>query len=590
MRKIARRKVVAATLALFAATGAKAQNFVVDNLIYQVTDAASHEVKITGASIKYGSVSLPSGVVYNDTKYTVTSIGDNAFNDGYYQLVINARMPSQLQTIGAKAFSGCRRMTGDLVLPSTLKKIGMYAFYNCDSVSGVLTIPANVEEIGERAFANCKSLTGITYRARNVSDYSGTNLIFTSVGDYTSGILVIGKEVERVPNNMFASTTANVRSLTFEPGSVCTEIGKGAFYHSRSRNVKYPGFYPQGRLEIPASVKKIEQNAFAYNTLFSSVVIPASVDSIKEDAFRELEGVDSLYIFADCAFESKTNRYTEVLASFSDMGKATDGLHVFFGKKVKRIWENQFSKTNLRSVTFEEGSALEEISSSAFAVATLQGDITLPNTVRTIGYQAFYETAISSVNIPEGTETIGEGAFSLCNNLAKVEYCAKDAKLVSDQYYGAGAFVGSGLSVNGYALSVGRNVKIIPPCLFENGGVVESKCEEGGGANAIDFAAQGILDSIGASAFNGNTLLTGTISIPATVRSVGEGAFYGCKGISKAIIPSNVERVGNQVFYNCNALEYASYDVAHGTGVNLFPVAKNFNDTGEEERFQTMCL
>ena len=591
VRKIARRMVVAATIALFAATDAKAQNFVVDNLIYQVTDAANHEVKITGASIKYGSVSLPSGVVYNDTKYTVTSIGDNAFNDGYYQLVINAQMPSQLQAIGAKAFSGCRRMKGDLVLPQTLKKIGMYAFYNCDSVSGVLTIPANVEEIGERAFANCKSLTGITYRARNVSDYSGTNLIFTSVGDYTSGIpLVIGKEVERVPNNMFASTTANVRSLKFEPGSVCTEIGKGAFYHSRSRSVKYPGFYPQGRLEIPASVKKIERNAFACNTQFTSVVIPASVDSIKEDAFRELEGVDSLCFLADCAFESQTNRYTEVLAAFTDMGEATDGLHVFFGKKVKRIWENQFSQTNLRSVTFEEGSALEEIGSSALAVATLQGDIILPNTVRTIGYQAFYETAISSVNIPEGTETIGEGAFSLCNNLEKVEYFAKDAKLVSDQYYGAGAFVGSGLSVNGYALSVGRNVKIIPPCLFENGGAAESKREEGGGANAIDFAAQGILDSIGASAFNGNTLLTGTISIPATVRSVGESAFYGCSGISKAIIPSNVERVGNHVFYNCNALEYASYDVANGTGVNLFPVAKSFNETGEEGEISNYVL
>ncbi len=583
VRKIARRMVVAATIALFVSTNAKAQNFVVDNLIFQVTDAANHEVKITGASIKYGSVSLPSGVVYNDTKYTVTSIGDNAFNDGYYQLVINARMPSQLKTIGAKAFSGCRRMKGDLVLPQTLEKIGTYAFYNCDSVSGVLTIPANVEEIGERAFANCKSLTGITYRPRNVSDYSGTNQIFTSVGDYTSGIpLVIGKEVERVPNNMFASTTANVRSLKFEPGSVCTEIGKGAFYHSRSRNVKYPGFYPQGRLEIPASVKKIEKNAFSYNTQFTSVVIPASVDSIKENAFYGLEGVDSLCYLADCAFESQTNRYTEVLAAFTDMGKATDGLHVLFGKKVKRIWENQFSQTNLRSITFEEGSALEEISSSAFAVATLQGDINLPNTVRTIGYQAFYETAISSVNIPEGTETIGEGAFSLCYNLAKVEYRAKEAQLVSDQYYGAGAFVGSGFSVNGYSLTIGSYVKTIPPCLFENGGVVESKLEEGGGANAINFAAQGMLDSIGASAFNGNTLITGTISIPATVRSVGESAFFGCKGISKAIIPSNVQRVGDNVFYNCNALEYASYDVANGTGVNVFPVAKNFNTMGEE--------
>ncbi len=591
VRKIAKPTIVATAFSLFATLGAKAQNFVVDNLKFQVTDAANHEVEITGASIKYGSVSLPSGVVYNDVKYTVTSIGDNAFNDGYYQLVINARMPSQLKAIGAKAFSGCKRMKGDLVLPETLNKIGMYAFYNCDSVSGVLNIPANVEEIGERAFYNCKNLTGITYRARNLSDYSTTNRIFYYVGSNTSGIpLIIGKEVERVPKYMFASSYANVRSLKFEPGSVCTEIGDGAFYHTRTSKVSYPGFYPQGRLEIPASVKKIGQDAFTDNTLLTSVVIPQSVDSIKSGAFDGLDNVDSLYLYADCAFESQSRRYTQILPSFSNMGKATDGLHVFFGKNVKRIWENQFNETNLRSIEFEEGSMLEEIDNNAFAVETLQGNIKLPNAMRTIGVQAFYESAISSVNIPENLETIGENAFSLCNNLNAVEYCAKEARLVSDQTEGVGAFVGSGFSVNGYSLTIGSSVKTIPCYLFDNGVAAESKREEGGGANAINFAAQGVLDSIGTYAFSGNTLVGGTISIPATVKSVGAAAFYGCTKITKAIIPSNVERVGDHVFYNCNAIEYASYDMANGTGVNLFPVKNDYNETGEAEELSNYVL
>ena len=60
---------------------------------------------------------------------------------------------------------------------------------------------------------------------------------------------------------------------------------------------------------------------------------------------------------------------------------------------------------------------------------------------------------------------------------------------------------------------------------------------------------------IGNYAFNGCTGLTGSLTIPSAVTSIGNYAFNGCKGLTGSLtIPSLVTSIGNNAFFFCSGL------------------------------------
>jgi hypothetical protein len=60
--------------------------------------------------------------------------------------------------------------------------------------------------------------------------------------------------------------------------------------------------------------------------------------------------------------------------------------------------------------------------------------------------------------------------------------------------------------------------------------------------------------SIGTSAFEDCTSLSGTVTIPGTVTSIGNRAFYGCTNLTGVTIQSGVTGIGDEAFYNCKKL------------------------------------
>ena len=107
-----------------------------------------------------GSLSIPSTVTYNNITYTVTAIGDWAFNgaSGYTGTLT---LPNTLVTIGNNAFGSCTHFVGSLTIPNSVTTIGNNAFSSCSSFTGSLTIGSSVSSIGNSAFKNCTGLTSI---------------------------------------------------------------------------------------------------------------------------------------------------------------------------------------------------------------------------------------------------------------------------------------------------------------------------------------------------------------------------------------------------------------------------------------------
>ena len=75
-----------------------------------------------------GSVSIPKEVTNYGRKYSVTSIGDDAFY-------------------------GCSRLTS-VTIPNSVTSIGDDAFYGCSGLTSV-TIPNSVTSMGDNAFYGC---------------------------------------------------------------------------------------------------------------------------------------------------------------------------------------------------------------------------------------------------------------------------------------------------------------------------------------------------------------------------------------------------------------------------------------------------
>lgn len=107
-----------------------------------------------------GSLSIPSTVTYNNITYTVTAIGNFAFNgaSGYTGTLT---LPNTLVTIGNYAFGSCTHFVGSLTIPNSVTTIGNSAFSYCSSFTGSLTIGSSVSSIGNEAFKNCTGLTSI---------------------------------------------------------------------------------------------------------------------------------------------------------------------------------------------------------------------------------------------------------------------------------------------------------------------------------------------------------------------------------------------------------------------------------------------
>lgn len=93
-------------LLLLCCTVAGAADFEVDGIYYNILSSEDKTVEVTSGSNKYsGAVTIPASVTYNSITYSVTSIGNGAF-EGCHDLT-SIEIPSSVTSIGNDAFSEC---------------------------------------------------------------------------------------------------------------------------------------------------------------------------------------------------------------------------------------------------------------------------------------------------------------------------------------------------------------------------------------------------------------------------------------------------------------------------------------------------
>ena len=102
------------------------------------------------------------------------------------------------------------------------------------------------------------------------------------------------------------------------------------------------------------------------------------------------------------------------------------------GATATNIPASMFTKAKfpfLHSVKLPQG--LTSIGESAFSNSDIEGDITFPATLASIGNYAFYHTKITSAMMQEGITDIGSRAFCYCFYLEQVSWPSTTAVIPS---------------------------------------------------------------------------------------------------------------------------------------------------------------
>ena len=276
--------ILLALLPLLASADAVEINGICYNLVKKAKTA---EVTSKPDSRYSGKVVIPKTVTYDGVKYSVTSIGVQAFY--YCSGLTSITIPSSVTSIGERAFWGCSGLTS-VTIPNSVTSIEYRTFYGCSGLTSI-TIPNNVTSIGTEAFRECSGLTSVnipnsveTIGYYAFSDCSGLTSVYITDLEAWCKISFSSNGSNPLSNaqHLYLNDT-EIKDLVI-PNTVTT-IGNC-----------FTGFSGLTSVTIPNSVTSIGEGAFSGCSGLTSVTIGNKVTSIGGSAFSGCSGLTSVTI------------------------------------------------------------------------------------------------------------------------------------------------------------------------------------------------------------------------------------------------------------------------------------------------------
>ena len=192
----------------------------------------------------------------------------------------------------------------------------------------------------------------------------------------------------------------------------------------------------------------------------------------------------------------------------------------------------------------------------AFANCTGLKSVTLPNGIQEIGGCGFRNCALQSIDIPASVKTIGKVAFAGCKALQSIDIPAS-VKTIEERAFMDCTALKSVTLPNGiqeigeWAFSECKALQSIdiPASVKTIGKVAFANCT---GLKSVTLP-NGIQE-IGGSAFAHCKALQ-SIDIPASVKTIGQWAFMDCTALKSVTLPNGIQEIGLRAFSGCTALQ-----------------------------------
>jgi len=360
---------------------------------------------------------------------------------------------------------------------------------------------------------------------------------------------------------------------------------------------------------IPCIAGYVDENDFSYYEITDDTValvrysgsathvtIPASIQ--QTETYKDEEGVERT--------RTRIWRVVQVGSTYSYYGS-----------------DRVFTNATLQSVSLPN--SVRTIGADAFVNCTSLSQISLAN-VTYIGHRAFSNTGLTSVSIPN-LEYLGEQAFYSCKHLTEVtlggtavvgdygtfDNCEQLKKITIGgmctlpEYgriiYGKGSSTFDGCT-SLEEVYLGEGVTNIPENMFKELPSLRKvqatpslvKIESGtynyhggfvGCTNLVSFNAFPYLKEIGRSAFRSCSALAGEVNLQ-NVETIGFEAFANCSNIVSVTTGTNVCSYSGRVFRNCASLKTVEL-YGNGTCTLVGTYVDSWNESNSLRGFFSGC-
>ena len=330
-----------------------------------------------------------------------------------------------------------------------------------------------------------------------------TAVTITGYPESASGLVTIPSEIAGKPVTALGPVSfAYCVSLTsiIIPSGV-TSIGDAAF----------SGCTGLSGVSLPSTVTSIGGAAFESCTGLTTLALPPGISSIATDTFYNCQNLASISLPANVtSIGSSAFAYCRNLTDISLPSGLTSIREATF-----------YYCENLTSITLPAG--VSSIQPLSFEGCYKLASINLPDGVTAIGENAFqYCFALTSISFPASIRTIGRSAFYACSGLSEISIPAGVGSIGDFAFLGCSGLTGIEVAPLNAAYSSNEGV------LFNNTKTSLITCPA---KKSGDYIIPSGVITLEQSAFATCNLLS-SISIPASVESIGRLAFSGCTGLT----------------------------------------------------------
>lgn len=379
-----------------------------DNIDYTVTAIGNNAFE----SLNVSSVFIPATVTsigpfaFRFCKFLATvtfaedsqlkSIGLGAFygTEQAYPRFKEIKIPDSVETIGNAAFRYCQNLER-IALPSALQTLSNVTFYGCTALSEV-TFPASLETIQVGAFGYCRNLSEVELPAslKTIQSY-----VFGGCSDLKTvsydGSLEQWNHIT-ANNDVLGYSCPSLVTDDYTAQFILVENDLPDHFPKTVTITKYTG--TESTVILPSTISnwpvtKIGEDALKDNTTITSVTIPASVTEIGSNAFAGCTNLTSVKYGGDWSKLTIQSGNPAV----QDAANAP-------------LFDFAFTPDNTAVIVRYKGTA---------------ADVTIPSRykgkpVTMIDHAAFYNSVVTSVTIPDSVTSIRDSAFVFCSQLTNI--------------------------------------------------------------------------------------------------------------------------------------------------------------------------
>lgn len=521
----------------------------------------------------------------------ITKIGEGIF---YKSLILSeVSLPETLTEIGDAAFSGCSALV-EVSIPDSVTKIGREAFYKCTNLDDV-KMSKNIVSVGYDAFQDTGNVVARYNEGDFTCKYIDNVLISVEpngnvVDDLSGATYNILNGTRVIADGAFSEASESGITEIILPDSVVS-IGEDAFLDYKTLE----------QIVLPDSLEIIDDGAFAYCESLKTITIPENIDYIGEKAFYGCSSLENIslpdkgfeltsLLFNATEYHDNQSNWTNNclyignhLVDFKNSGgeeikiregtktvaipeseEYSENLQIYIPASVEKI---SHGLTYLKSIEVSENNpyfsssdgvlfnkqktklivypsyknsesytvpeSVTEIDNSAFAGCASLQKINLPEGLEIIGEGAFANSDIASVVVPKSVESIPRDTFSCCEKLKSVTVQQGVYKIEIGAFSGCASLE---------SISLPDSIEYIAPYVFQDCTALKS----------IKFPEKIFQISFGCF-FNCSSLEK--VELPVSLKNINTAAFNGCSSLKEINLPESLRSINESAFYDCESLK-----------------------------------